>query len=235
MQAAGQTKNGSYNLLLARHRGWSIFGVVYISGKNAPRPAKRLLTRHSQAPFFRRAAPCGFRHSPCIIYAAEDPMKLPMHSIPLIDAARADDIPAMVALLGELFAIERDFHPDPVRQARGLMMLVHDQQHAAVFVAKSHAGVILGMATAQLVISTAEGTSSAWVEDLVVQLAHRAQGIGRALLNRALQWARQRGATRAQLLLDQTNAPAAGFYQHLGWQATHLTARRIFLTHPQPE
>jgi len=85
------------------------------------------------------------------------------------------------------------------------------------------------MASVQLVISTAEGAPSAWVEDVVVQEDWRGQGVGRALLEAVLDWARVRGAVRAQLLADLDNAPALAFYDRLGWQPTRLGARRLKL------
>jgi ribosomal protein S18 acetylase RimI-like enzyme len=68
------------------------------------------------------------------------------------------------------------------------------------------------------------------VEDMVVSDSWRGQGIGRKLLDSLLEWAKANGATRAQLLVDMDNEPALGYYQHLGWQATRLGARRIALS-----
>jgi GNAT superfamily N-acetyltransferase len=82
------------------------------------------------------------------------------------------------------------------------------------------------MASAQLVISTAEGAPSAWIEDVVVKQSLRGQGIARLLLQELLAWAQQHGATRAQLLADTTNVPALDFYRHTGWQPTQMFAWR---------
>jgi len=79
------------------------------------------------------------------------------------------------------------------------------------------------------VISTAQGAHSAWLEDMIIHQKYRGLGLGKALLNEALAWVKQKGATRAQLLVDIENAPAAGYYKHLGWQKTQLEARKIFL------
>ncbi|HEX9180566.1 MAG TPA: GNAT family N-acetyltransferase [Burkholderiales bacterium] len=146
-----------------------------------------------------------------------------------ISAATAADIPELLCLLETLFSIEQDFRPDPARQRRGLERLLARPDMARVAVARDTAGAVLGMASAQLVISTAEGAPAAWIEDVVVAEGHRGAGIGRALLAAVLDWARQRGATRAQLLADLDNAPALGFYDRLGWKATRLGARRIYL------
>jgi len=146
-----------------------------------------------------------------------------------IAAARPEDIPALISLLAELFSIEQDFTPGLSRQERGLALLLQENERATVRVARDAAGRVVGMATAQLVISTAEGAPSAWIEDVVVASHARGHGIGRVLLEAVLIWAAEQGATRAQLLVDLDNAPAVDFYHHLGWQQTHLGVRRIHL------
>jgi GNAT superfamily N-acetyltransferase len=146
----------------------------------------------------------------------------------LIERARADDIPALVALLGELFSIEQDFQPYPERQARGLAGVLASA-NGCIMVARSLQGEPIAMCSAQLVFSTAEGAYSAWIEDMVVDAAWRGRGIGRQVLEALLAWTSERGATRAQLLADLDNQPALDYYQHLGWQKTQLTARRLSL------
>jgi GNAT superfamily N-acetyltransferase len=144
---------------------------------------------------------------------------------PAIGPAKREDIPALIFLLGELFSIEQDFRPDAERQRRGLELLLAEPR-ACVLVCRGATGEVLGMISAQLVISTAEGAPSAWFEDLVVSRLHRGSGLGERLLEEALAWARTQGATRAQLLADLDNAPALGFYRHQGWNPTRLGAWR---------
>ena len=143
--------------------------------------------------------------------------------------ATEKDLPALVSLLAELFGIEQDFQPDAAKQARGLCLLMKAPERGVIKIARTHAGAVVGMVSAQLVISTAEGAPSAWIEDMVVRRDWRKQGIGRALLDAALDWARDNGATRAQLLVDLDNEPALGYYDRLGWQGSRLGARRKFL------
>lgn len=146
-----------------------------------------------------------------------------------IDEARPEDIPALTELLDTLFSIEQDFQPNTERQARGMALLLQHPDRASIKVARNENGQLVGMVSAQLVISTAEGAPSAWVEDMVVREDWRGQGVGKALLENLLEWARSRGATRAQLLVDINNSAAVGYYDHLGWESTKLAARRIFL------
>lgn len=132
----------------------------------------------------------------------------------------------MTELLGELFAIEADFSPDPERQRRGLsLMLDGCGKHRCVKVAEQE-GRVLGMCTAQLLVSTAEGGCSALVEDLVVQKGARGLGIGEALLAAVEDWALQRGAARIQLLADRDNTAALRFYEKRGFCPTKLICLR---------
>lgn len=139
--------------------------------------------------------------------------------------ANVADLDALVALLGVLFSIEADFRPDPARQRRGLARMLADPRARVVLVAEA-AGRAVGMATAQLVVSTAEGGPSALVEDVVVEDAWRGRGVGRRLMGALEAWAAVRGATRLQLLADRGNAPALGFYARLGWRPTRLVCLR---------
>ncbi len=135
------------------------------------------------------------------------------------------DLEVLVRLLGQLFSIEADFHPDPERQRSGIALLLAEGSRAVVLVAERNRAVI-GMATAQLVVSTAEGGRSALVEDMVVDAAERGTGAGRALLAAVEVWARRSGATRLQLLADRENAPALRFYGRMGWSGTRLVCLR---------
>jgi GNAT superfamily N-acetyltransferase len=143
---------------------------------------------------------------------------------PTLRLARPEDMDALVRLLAQLFAIEADFTPDAAKQRSGLALLLADPR-AAVLVAE-RGGRVVGMVTAQLVVSTAEGAWSALVEDMVVDEAERGSGIGAQLLAGIEGWAAGRGATRLQLLADRENAGALRFYEREGWSPTRLVCWR---------
>ena len=149
-----------------------------------------------------------------------------------IEPARPGDVPRLVDLLNDLFGVELDFTADESRQARGLELLIAataTSDRLTVAVARNEQGAAIAMGSAQLVISTAEGALSAWIEDIVVHPDYRRQGIGKRLLEHLLAWAKTRGATRAQLVADKENAGAGLFYDGLGWQSTQLTVRRMMI------
>ena len=148
----------------------------------------------------------------------------------VIRSAERKDIEEMVLLLGDLFSMETDFQSDPKRQMKGITMFLDGcMRHKCIKVAET-GGKIVGICTAQLLISTAQGTPAALVEDMVVTAGYRKKGIGRKLMQAIESWARSHGATRLQLLADRTNIPALDFYKRIGWSTTQLIClRRMIL------
>jgi GNAT superfamily N-acetyltransferase len=142
-----------------------------------------------------------------------------------ISSAVKSDLNKMVDLLQQLFSIEADFIADPVTQMQGLTLLL-ESESAEIFVVRSDNDEVIAMATLQLVISTAEGGSVAWLEDVVVDSDYRGQGIGQKLLTYIFGWVENRGIKRVQLVADRDNRSALDFYNKLGWQKTHLTVLR---------
>ena len=64
------------------------------------------------------------------------------------------------------------------------------------------------------------------ISGICVHPEHRRQGIGSMLIGNLLEWAKARGATRAQLVADQENESADFFYASLSWRSTQLIVRR---------
>lgn len=144
----------------------------------------------------------------------------------IIRDALPDDLDIMVRLLQELFSIEADFAVDEKRQRRGLaLMLDGCGKHRCVKVAEAD-GHVVGMCTAQILISTAEGGMVALVEDMVVDARYRGMGVGRQLMSAMEAWAQKRDITRLQLLADRTNFSALDFYDKMGWCPTQLICLR---------
>ncbi|MDD2781820.1 GNAT family N-acetyltransferase [Sulfuricurvum sp.] len=137
-----------------------------------------------------------------------------------IRLAFSEDIPVMVALLGELFTIEDDFTIDEQIQFHGLELLLQDS-HSIVLVAEIPEGVV-GMITLQRVISTATGTYVGTIEDVIVTQEYRGSGIGSKLLDAAIEEANSRGWGRLALGVDLRNTKAIDFYQQKGFITSHI-------------
>jgi GNAT superfamily N-acetyltransferase len=145
-----------------------------------------------------------------------------MPSIPFtIREAHASDLDEMVELLRQLFAIEDDFVFDAQRQRHGIAALIADHNRCTALVAVVN-GVVVGMCTAQMTVSTAEGGASALVEDLIVAESVRRNGIGTALFAAIRNWATDRGCVRMQLLADQRNQAALKFHADRGWWISNM-------------
>lgn len=152
-----------------------------------------------------------------------------MHT--LIRDALPDDVEVLVALLQELFSIEADFAADQERQRRGLLLMLDGcGKHRCVKVAQIGSKVV-GMCSAQTLISTSEGSRVALVEDMVVDKNYRGLGIGRQLMSSIEVWARKHHLKRLQLLADRTNFTALDFYDKQGWCPTQLICLRRQWTH----
>jgi GNAT superfamily N-acetyltransferase len=145
--------------------------------------------------------------------------------------AAREDLPALVELLSALFAIEKDFAVDRLKQERGLLLMLSAPDRAAIMVCREKGtGDVLGMATAQLLVSTAAGGLSAQVEDVVVRADARGRGIGTRLLDACGDWSRERGAMRLVLSADERNQRAEEFYFRRGWVRSGMRIFRLDLS-----
>src|SRR5262245_33188182 len=119
-------------------------------------------------------------------------------------AARPEDLPRLVELLGILFTQEHELSPDPAKQRRALEQILKDPSRAQIYVARE-SGQVVGMCALHYTTSTAEGGRVAWFEDMVVAPERRGQGIGEQLLGFVLEQARKDGLLRVMLLTDGDN------------------------------
>jgi RimJ/RimL family protein N-acetyltransferase len=87
--------------------------------------------------------------------------------------------------------------------------------HAAVFVAESDGGVV-----ARLSVARDPHPASAHVADLGLMVAAgwRRRGIGRALLQQAVNWARESGIRKLELHVFPHNEPAIALYESFGFE-----------------
>lgn len=136
------------------------------------------------------------------------------------------DLPAMVQLLGQLFAQEAEFSPDATKQDAALKMIFADAKLGRLFVARDGAKVV-AMASLLFTVSTAEGGRAALFEDLVVHPDYRKQGIGARLLEYVIEQARADGVLRLTLLTDMQNEQAQALYRRLGFVGSPMKPMRL--------
>jgi AraC family transcriptional regulator of adaptative response/methylated-DNA-[protein]-cysteine methyltransferase len=145
------------------------------------------------------------------------------------EAARPEDLPQLVELLGILFAQERDFSPDAAKQARGLRLVLDNAAVGRIYVAREGARV-LGSVMILRTVSTVEGGPAGLLEDFIVRPERRGQGLGARLLAYAIGQSRAAGLLRLTLLTDGGNADAQRLYERAGFTRSAMLPMRLTLT-----
>jgi GNAT superfamily N-acetyltransferase len=140
-----------------------------------------------------------------------------------IRPARPDDVDAVVAGYDWLFAPPGSVPGawDPQAAAARLSAAIAGDD-AEVLVAVDD-GAVVGLCTVYYDIDSVRFGRRAWVEDLAVDPERRSQGVGKALLDAAKHWARERGAVHLELDSAMTRADAHRFYRREGAEYESIT------------
>jgi GNAT superfamily N-acetyltransferase len=138
-----------------------------------------------------------------------------------IEMAQAEDLNAVVALLAEQFR-EHRIDLDGEHLAEAVMGLFSDASRGAVLLGYDPEPV--GVAVLAYTWTLEHGGQAAWLDELFVLPMHRGCGIGRALLQRGLEVAKERGCRAVDLEVDADHARAERLYQREGFAS--LSRRR---------
>jgi GNAT superfamily N-acetyltransferase len=130
-----------------------------------------------------------------------------------IRAARAGEEEHVLGMYEWLFAPPGSLPSlwDPERAAVALEQAIASDE--SVVLVAEHRGELLGFATAYLELNSVRYGQRCWVEDLAVSPDHRSEGVGKALLEAAKDWARERGATHLELDSGDARTDAHRFYE----------------------
>ena len=133
-----------------------------------------------------------------------------------IRPARAEEIPELIAAYEWLFAPpgSKPAVWDPERAAERLREAI-EAESAEVVVAEQD-GAIAGFFTIYDDIHSVRFGRRAWVEDLAVDPERRSQGIGKALIAAALDWAREHDCSHMELDSGLGRVDAHRFYEREG-------------------
>ena len=96
-----------------------------------------------------------------------------------------------------------------------------------LFVACGESGEIVGMLT--LLIVAIPTARKAWIEDVVTDKSHRGEGIGEALVKRAVEVARAEGAKRIYLTSNPKREAAHRLYKRCGFEQYDTAVFRLEL------
>jgi ribosomal protein S18 acetylase RimI-like enzyme len=159
-------------------------------------------------------------------------------SVATLRPAEPVDVPAILELIHELAAYERE--PDAVKNTVEALTEQLFGENPAIFAhVVEDAGTdtdpadgaprIAGFALWFLNYSTWEGTHGIYLEDLYVRPEARGLGYGKALLQELARIAVERGYARVEWSVLKWNEPSIGFYRGLGarpmeeWDTFRLT------------
>ena len=165
-------------------------------------------------------------------------------SVATLRPAAPADVPAILELIHELAAYERE--PDAVKNTVEALTEQLFGENPAIFahVVEDHGAEaddgglpgslrIAGFALWFLNYSTWEGTHGIYLEDLYVRPEARGLGYGKALLQELARIAVERGYARVEWSVLKWNEPSIGFYRGLGavpleeWDTFRLTGAAL--------
>ena len=140
---------------------------------------------------------------------------------PLVRPIEPRDTPALCRLAEELG------YPSTEEQIGARLQRVLADRAHAVFVAEDTTGLVVGWVHV-FINKLLESDARAEIGGLVADPAMRRQGIGRALMQQAEQWGRERGLQVVSLRSNVKRTDAHRFYEQLGYATakTQLNLRK---------
>ena len=141
-----------------------------------------------------------------------------------IRVATPADIPAIAALIRKLAAHDGAIVPDATR-LRAVLDALLQSDSTLYLIAEGPAGAIVGVLQLSFRLSTWGAAPYVYIEDFYVEEAFRGQGTGRALLERAVEIARDRGCVRMDLDVLSSSTAAQAFYTRHGF----VDQKRLYL------
>ena len=134
--------------------------------------------------------------------------------------ARREDVPAIVALLADdVLGAARETAADDSYQAAFEQIEADPRSHLVV---ADDDGQVAGTLQLNLIPGLSRhGMLRGQIEGVRVSSGQRGQGLGRAMIERAIEVAREQGCGLVQLTSDKRRPDAVRFYQSLGFTASH--------------
>jgi GNAT superfamily N-acetyltransferase len=132
-----------------------------------------------------------------------------------IRAARESDAPALSALIRAKAEFDGCLQSLRAGESSLREALFSTRPKAKALVAVADSAVV-GVVTYYDIYSTFIAKPGIWLDDLYVYETHRGRGIGKALIVRLCQIARESGCGRIDWIVARDNTNGRSFYEHLG-------------------
>lgn len=139
-----------------------------------------------------------------------------------IAAARARDVPQLVALLADdVLGRERE-SADLAPYEQAFESIARDENQLLIVVSDEAEQIVATMQLTLMPSLSRGGATRLQIEAVRVAASTRGSGLGTALFEWAHQWGRAHGAQLAQLTTDAARADAQRFYDRLGYTPSHI-------------
>ena len=93
-------------------------------------------------------------------------------------------------------------------------------QESTIFIAIDDASITRGFVQLYPSFCSIDAGKILILHDLFVDASARKQGVGKMLMDKATEYARENNVVRIDLLTDKTNYPGQALYEKLGYQKT---------------
>jgi N-acetylglutamate synthase-like GNAT family acetyltransferase len=140
----------------------------------------------------------------------------------MIRRARAEDVPAIVALLADDALGAQRESPDDLApyQAAFAVLDADPNQHLVV---AERDGAVVGCLQLTVIPGLSRRASTrAIIEAVRIAASERGAGLGETMMTWAIEESRRLGVELVQLTSDRSRTDAHRFYERLGFEPTHL-------------
>ncbi|MDO8881243.1 MAG: GNAT family N-acetyltransferase [Coriobacteriia bacterium] len=141
-----------------------------------------------------------------------------------VTIATGAHVAEIARLIGELRAQEGLDEPVTAQSVQTYL----DEADTDVLVATAEAGSVVGVLSLRVMRDLFHGRAVALIQELVVAEGRRGEGIGGALLDAALDRARERGCIEIGVTTGQTNEAGQAAYRSRGFESDGVYFERHF-------
>jgi ribosomal protein S18 acetylase RimI-like enzyme len=143
------------------------------------------------------------------------------NAAPIIREARHRDLAAIVAMLADDELGRGRENPDALDHYSLVFARIEGDVNNQIMVAERD-GKILGCFQITYITGLSrQGATRALIEGVRTHKDARGQGIGEAMMKRAVEMAKSRGCALVQLTSDKSRTRAHHFYERLGFKMSH--------------